>query len=65
MGPMGIYGELIGTKGVSRVDEKAIAMAIVKVAMIRKSGMGRRSTLAPSNWIRYAAVMFALFVTLG
>lgn len=32
MGPMGIYGEPLGTKGVSRVDVEDIALAVVKVA---------------------------------
>lgn len=32
MGPGGVYGEPIGTKGVSRVDVKDIALAVVKVA---------------------------------
>ncbi|KAL9602569.1 MAG: hypothetical protein Q9219_001713 [cf. Caloplaca sp. 3 TL-2023] len=32
MGPMGVYGEPIGTKGVSRVDPDDIALAVVKVA---------------------------------
>ncbi|KAL8941479.1 MAG: hypothetical protein Q9216_002207 [Gyalolechia sp. 2 TL-2023] len=32
MGPEGIYEEAIGTKGVSRVDEEDIALAVVKVA---------------------------------
>ncbi|KAL8673851.1 MAG: hypothetical protein Q9168_001763 [Polycauliona sp. 1 TL-2023] len=32
MGPKGAYGEPIGTRGVSRVDVKDIALAVVKVA---------------------------------
>lgn len=32
MGPMGVYGEPIGTTGVSRVDVEDIALAVVKVA---------------------------------
>ncbi|KAL8843149.1 MAG: hypothetical protein Q9170_000279 [Blastenia crenularia] len=32
LGPMSIYGEPIGTKGVSRVDPADIALAVVKVA---------------------------------
>lgn len=32
LGPMGIYGEPIGTTGVSRVDVEDIALAVVKIA---------------------------------
>ncbi|KAL8752809.1 MAG: hypothetical protein Q9199_005476 [Rusavskia elegans] len=32
MGPGGIYGEPIGTRGVSRVEVEDIALAVVKVA---------------------------------
>lgn len=32
MGPMGVYGEPLGTKGVSRVDVEDIALAVVHVA---------------------------------
>ena len=42
LGPMGIYGEPIGTKGVSRVDVEDIALAVVKVAEDPKKWNGKK-----------------------
>lgn len=42
MGPGGVYGEPIGTKGVSRVDVKDIALAVVKVAEEPERWNGRK-----------------------
>ncbi|KAL8734893.1 MAG: hypothetical protein Q9166_001245 [cf. Caloplaca sp. 2 TL-2023] len=41
MGPMGIYGEPIGTMGVSRVDVEDIALAVLKVAESPEIGNGK------------------------
>lgn len=42
MGPGGVNGEPIGTKGVSRVDVKDIALAVVKVAEEPERWNGRK-----------------------
>ncbi|KAI4151478.1 MAG: hypothetical protein L6R39_002020 [Caloplaca ligustica] len=42
MGPMDVYGEPIGTKGVSRVDVEDIALVVVKVAEDPKKWDGRK-----------------------
>ncbi len=42
MGPGGVYGEPVGTKGVSRVDVKDIALAVVKVAEEPERWSGRK-----------------------
>ncbi|KAL8764250.1 MAG: hypothetical protein Q9184_000219 [Pyrenodesmia sp. 2 TL-2023] len=42
---MGIYGELIGTKGVSRVDEEDVALAVVKVAEEPEKWNGKKVSI--------------------